>query len=109
MHVQVLDQATNEWICVEEMCVPGKEVMVFCGKALERTTGQSKSLHISLFLRGPKIELFHSFMCLINAALIWIVSLHPIHIFSKTLISRIFVLHVNLQSCVSSCFRLWSS
>ncbi len=56
--VQVLDQATNEWLCVEEMCVPGKEVVVFCGKALERTTGQSRTLHTCLFYLFSRAQCF---------------------------------------------------
>jgi hypothetical protein len=38
--MQVLDQASNEWLCVEEHCTAGKEFVVFGGKALEKATGE---------------------------------------------------------------------
>ena len=36
--LEVLDQATKQWISVEECCESGKEIVLFCGKALERAT-----------------------------------------------------------------------
>lgn len=39
--LQVYDQASEEWVCVEENCEAGKEIVVFGGKALERVTGDA--------------------------------------------------------------------
>lgn len=36
--LEVLLRSTNEWSGAEALCIPGKEVIVFCGKALARAT-----------------------------------------------------------------------
>uniref|UniRef100_A0A7S4DAX6 Isopenicillin N synthase-like Fe(2+) 2OG dioxygenase domain-containing protein n=2 Tax=Heterosigma akashiwo TaxID=2829 RepID=A0A7S4DAX6_HETAK len=37
--LEVLDQATDTWISVEDLCAPGRELVVFTGKALGAATG----------------------------------------------------------------------
>ena len=36
--LEVFDTYTKRWVCVESVCVPGKELVVFVGKALSRTS-----------------------------------------------------------------------
>ncbi len=37
--LEVYDIHTKRWVCVEAVCVPGKELVVFAGRALARTSG----------------------------------------------------------------------
>ncbi|OQR95755.1 hypothetical protein THRCLA_07595 [Thraustotheca clavata] len=36
--LDVFDQASQQWICAEDVCVPHEELVLFCGKALQRAT-----------------------------------------------------------------------
>lgn len=36
--LDVFDQHSQQWIKAEKVCVPGKEIVLFCGKALQRCT-----------------------------------------------------------------------
>ena len=37
--LEVYDIHEKRWVCVEAVCIPGKELVVFVGKALSRTSG----------------------------------------------------------------------
>ena len=37
--LEVYDLCLKRWVCVEAVCVPGKELVVFVGRALSRTSG----------------------------------------------------------------------
>jgi hypothetical protein len=37
--LEVFDIHTKRWVCVESVCIPGKELVVFVGRALSRTSG----------------------------------------------------------------------
>ena len=37
--LEVYDLYTKRWVCVEAVCAPGRELVVFVGKALSRTSG----------------------------------------------------------------------
>ena len=37
--LEVFDIHTKRWVCVESVCVPGKELVVFVGRALSSKTG----------------------------------------------------------------------
>ncbi len=37
--LEVFDIHTKRWVCVESVCVPGRELVVFVGRALSRTSG----------------------------------------------------------------------
>jgi len=37
--LEVFDTYTKRWVCVESVCVPGKELVVFVGRALSSKTG----------------------------------------------------------------------
>ena len=37
--LEVFDTHTKRWVCVEAVCRPGRELVVFVGKALSRTSG----------------------------------------------------------------------
>ena len=37
--LEVFDIHKKRWVCVEAVCIPGKELVVFVGKALSRTSG----------------------------------------------------------------------
>ncbi|EQC36301.1 hypothetical protein SDRG_06406 [Saprolegnia diclina VS20] len=36
--LDVFDQASQRWLCAEDVCVPHEELVLFCGKALARAT-----------------------------------------------------------------------
>ncbi|RLN71160.1 hypothetical protein BBJ28_00000213 [Nothophytophthora sp. Chile5] len=36
--LDVFDQHSKQWLKAEKVCVPGKEIVLFCGKALQRAT-----------------------------------------------------------------------
>lgn len=36
--LDVFDQHSKQWIKAEHVCIPGKEIVLFCGKALQRCT-----------------------------------------------------------------------
>uniref|UniRef100_M4BI83 Isopenicillin N synthase-like Fe(2+) 2OG dioxygenase domain-containing protein n=1 Tax=Hyaloperonospora arabidopsidis (strain Emoy2) TaxID=559515 RepID=M4BI83_HYAAE len=36
--LDVYDQSSKQWLKVEKVCVPGKEIVLFCGHALNRAT-----------------------------------------------------------------------
>ncbi|KAF0708049.1 hypothetical protein As57867_006447, partial [Aphanomyces stellatus] len=38
--LDVFDRASGQWICVEDVCNPHTEWVLFCGKALARATDQ---------------------------------------------------------------------
>ncbi|OQR85813.1 hypothetical protein ACHHYP_11332 [Achlya hypogyna] len=38
--LDVFDQATQQWLCAEDVCVPHEELVLFCGKALARATDE---------------------------------------------------------------------
>ena len=37
--LEVYDLCLKRWVCVESVCVPGRELVVFVGRALSRTSG----------------------------------------------------------------------